>query len=142
MAVKKPTFGAIVAELKKQPREELEPRSDLRPVWKLARLDFGGPWCPKKIKSEVLVEITTKLGHLESQTWPVIGKQSHNVVVGKLSPEAQHRLKELKLDDLGSIYSLRLSATERLWGILVHNTFSALWWDPDHQVCPSFKKHT
>lgn len=36
----------------------------------------------------------------------------------------------------------RLGGTERLYGFLVGNEFHILWWDPNHEVWPSSKKHT
>jgi predicted DNA-binding transcriptional regulator AlpA len=40
------------------------------------------------------------------------------------------------------LFSLRLSSLERLWGLRSNDVFSVLWWDPNHQICPSPKKHT
>lgn len=36
----------------------------------------------------------------------------------------------------------RLGGTERLYGFLVGNEFHILWWDPNHEVWPSTRKHT
>lgn len=95
------------------------------------------------MEKDVLVEITKKLGQLESQTWPEIAqKGSHAVEVWKLIPEARERLKHLKLDDLDTLYSLRFTGKERVWGIRSNDVFSALWWDPEHAICPAQLKHT
>ena len=140
---KNPKFGASISDGKKLPREAAAVRTDLRPMWRLSRIDFGGPWCPKAMSQDVLVEITRKLGQFESQTWPEIERHgSHFVAISKLVAPARARLKEIKLDDLDALYSLRFSGKERLWGIRVNDVFSAVWWDPEHRICPAPLKHT
>lgn len=128
----------------KKPREEKDAAViENRPVWKLGRLDFGGPWCPRTITGEVLFEVAKKLGQLESQNWPQIDAGgSHFIPVSNLIKDAQQRLEAIRLDDIEHLYSLRLSGKERLWGIRERHVFRALWWDPEHAICPSEKKHT
>lgn len=45
-------------------------------------------------------------------------------------------------DATDSIARFRLSGTKRLYGFLVDNEFHLLWWDPNHEVWPSRKRHT
>lgn len=45
-------------------------------------------------------------------------------------------------DATDSIARFRLSGTKRLYGFLVDNEFHLLWWDPNHKVWPSRKRHT
>lgn len=118
-----------------------------KPTWRFQRLDWNGPWCPKELKTSAkTAEIIKKLGNVEHESWTQIksrtSMKSHLVSTEKLCKEAQKRLVELKLDDWGQIFSLRLSSKERLWGLLQGDIFYALWWDPEHQVCPSILKHT
>ncbi len=130
---------------KKQPKTgKFVPSKDTedKPTWRFQRLDWGGPWCPKQIKaSGKLTEIIEKLGNIETATWTQIksrtSMKSHLIPTEKLCKDAQKRLVQLKLDDWGQIFSLRLSAKERLWGFLRGNVFYALWWDPTHQVYPT-----
>jgi hypothetical protein len=84
-----------------------------------------------------------RLRSFETMTWDQIARSgSHFVDVDALIGDAQRRLIELRLDDLDQLFSLRLSARTRLWGIVRDDVFDALWWDPQHQICPSEKKHT
>jgi hypothetical protein len=46
------------------------------------------------------------------------------------------------LDEFEDLVSLRLSARERVWGILAEGVLELLWWDPDHKVCPSLPRNT
>ena len=87
------------------------------------------------------------LRELEKQTWEEIltkGKnQNHNVAIEDLSKPAQNRLTELfRPLDFDDLLSLRLSGKERIWGILDRGSVTFLWWDPEHEVCPSVLKHT
>jgi hypothetical protein len=56
---------------------------------------------------------------------------------------AQQRLVDLNLDDQTALWRLRLTGTARLYGLMYDDAvFHVLWWDPDHKVWPSRKKHT
>ena len=56
--------------------------------------------------------------------------------------ENTQRLVEIKQDDLSQLFSLRISAKCRVWGILDGRVFKVLWYDPKHEVYPSTKGHT
>ena len=140
---KNPKIAGKFAAIQKRPREAVDQDEDLNPSWRFGRIDFEGPWCPKILDQAKLLEVTQKLGQLETQRWPdLVRHGSHPVETHKLIKEARDRLKALKLDDIGTMYSLRLSGTNRLWGVKIRNVFLAIWWDPDHKVCPSILKHT
>lgn len=76
-------------------------------------------------------------------TWSgVMGNGSHPVPLDNLTTEAVRRLEEIGQADVDELFSLRLSGKERIWGIRDRHILKVLWWDPDHLVCPSIKKHT
>ena len=91
-------------------------------------------------------EIQQKLASFEALTWNEIliqgKKQNHLVRRRDLCKAAQDHLVHVRLDDVDELISLHLSGKERVWGIRSHNVLTVLWWDPDHAVCPSLKKHT
>lgn len=137
---RRPALGMSVLDTKKNPRIS-DPISS-RPSWRVGRLDFDGPWCPKKMVP-TLDDIIQRLKGYEGLSWHEVHKSgSHSVSLDKIIPEAQRRLEELNLDDVDNIYSLRIGGQERIWGIKQGDAFLLLWWDPEHQVCPSNKKHT
>jgi len=89
------------------------------------------------------METLKRLGELETVPWNELhATGSHSIPVSKLIRKAQRRLESLKLDDFQEIYSLRMSGKKRLWGIRVGSILRFLWWDPEHKICPSKKKHT
>ncbi len=110
-------------------------------------MDPGGPYGWRQVAStEALVEIWDRLIWFESMTWREIlvssRKQNHRVGIHKLCPEAQARLEDIEQSDIDHLISLRISSRGRVWGILESHVLTVLWWDPEHQVCPSIKKHT
>ena len=101
------------------------------------RLSDGSPDC--------FYSIGSKLRSLATQGWGGIKANKdkhHSVAIGSLTKAAKDRLIALKYDDLDRLFSMRLSGTQRLWGIQVGNAFYVLWWDPCHRVCPSNKRNT
>jgi hypothetical protein len=136
---KRPTIGVDITEPKKVPRVS-DPALG-RPSWRIGRLDYDGPWCPKKIGD--LQPVLQRLKSFETMSWHEMHTTgSHPIPVHSIIPEAQHRLEELHLDDTDDVYSLRINGAQRLWGIKQGDAFLALWWDPEHEVCPAPKKHT
>jgi hypothetical protein len=129
-------------------RGQPESVEDKKPVWRIGSLDKVGPafrsgygW--ESLDASGLEAMQRTLANFESMTWQEIeGKQSHFIGFESLSKEARDRLTELKLDDVGQVFSLRFTGRERLIGIRDRWIFRALWWDPEHLVCPSMKKHT
>ena len=90
--------------------------------------------------------VREKLGNFESMTWNEIlvkgRKRNHTGSVAKLCTAAQKRLREIGHADLDEVVSLGVNSTERVWGILREGILTVLWWDPQHQVCPSLLKNT
>lgn len=93
--------------------------------------------------------IFPKLKELENLTWAQLalpsgdkkrGNHHHSIPVEKLNPKAQRRLREIGQNDTDDLYSLRLSNKERIFGIREGRVFKILWYDPNHEVCPSIRK--
>lgn len=129
----------------KVPRVAIEPTSyhDLNPAWRVSSMELIDPYGWHRLDGEGLLRIREKLSHFESMTWNEIlvksKKQHHSIRVSDISAEAQKRLEVLGLG-LDEVVSLRLSGSERVFGFLDNGVLVLLWWDPSHQVCPSYKK--
>jgi hypothetical protein len=79
----------------------------------------------------------------ETMAWPeILGRNNHAIPLGDLCYAAQKRLVEIQQDDVDDLISLRLTGTMRVWGIRDRNILKILWWDPNHNVCPTQKRHT
>lgn len=144
----------------KKPKTKVEPSTDkqpkvasvptsfhrMKPSWRISIIEMKGPYGWNVLDAEMVLYVQTKLSDFEKMTWAEIftnaKKSNHSVSVIDLCSEAQSRLGEIKQDDIDQLFCLRLSGKERVWGKLDEGVFTLLWWDPDHQVCPSNKKHT
>ncbi len=130
----------------KVPRKDQSLDDDLlsRPSWHTSTIDLQGPWGWGEIDHAFFFnDILPKIQNYESMSWfDILNRNNHEVKVGLISKEAQKRLTELKLDDFETLVSLRLTGTQRIWGIKMQNVFKLLWWDPEHKVYPSKLKHT
>ncbi len=67
---------------------------------------------------------------------------NHFENVDEFIKEAQERWIELKLEEYSEAFSLRLTGTHRLYGILEDGTFRVIWYDEDHEIYKSTKRHT
>lgn len=90
-------------------------------------------------------EIYPKLQHFENKTWNEIERETygsknktkhHSIKISNIIPEAQKRLRELRLDDLEELFSLRLDGKTRIWGVRKFHFLQILWFDFEHEICP------
>jgi len=136
---------AIDRKNQKQVRSIL-PTHDGKPVWRFSTVDKGGPFkWPKGEQSEL--EIVGKLHDFDSMTWSgqngIVGEKHHLLDAGSLSKEAKQRLEELKLDDeIENLFSFHIQGKPRIIAIRHLHVASLFWYDPEHKVAPSAKKHT
>lgn len=112
------------------------------PSWRFSTVDKGGPFPWPKNKDEELL-IVQKLHDFDSMMWSRIeGPDHHAISQESLSKEARQRLEEIGQDDIDEVFSFHFSGKKRIIGIREFGAIRLLWWDPEHGVCPSVKKHT
>jgi hypothetical protein len=148
MAKKKQPKIKAIPNTEKKPKVASSPTSfhGMRPSWRISIIEMVEPYGWHTINANKIVGIKDKLANFEKMTWAEIlidGKKFHHTVaVSSLSSIAQARLREINLDDIDEIVSIRLSGKERIWGILDQGVLNVLWWDPEHQIYPYEKKNT
>lgn len=113
-------------------------------IWKVTKIDEDGKWgwnnitCPKFLK-----KLWNKMRNFETMTWgQILGNKHHIIPINQIVRPAQDRLKTLKYDDQEELMSFRISSKERIWAIRSNENSYLLWWDPNHEIYPSSKKHT
>jgi hypothetical protein len=127
------------------PKIQVSPESyyALSPSWSFSRCDLEHPkWSLYTV--DIFADIIPKLISLERRTWGDIvnaKKQNHPVECRGLIKEAQQRLLEIKLYT-DTLFSLRLDGTMRLYGYIESGVFFIVWCDPNHEIFPSYLKHT
>ena len=118
-----------------------------RPVWRFELFDHDGPWSfAAGLTPDVLVDLLRKLANFERMT---IGELFHtgeepgkHYDVDDMPTHVKNRLTDIERDDETRLSRLRLDGTCRLYGVLREHIFHVLWWDPEHEVYPSPKRHT
>lgn len=111
--------------------------------FKADQMDLDGPWGWNLFDSTNMQEVFQKIFESQKLSWQELRNNgSHFVDMEDLCPQAQKRLINIKKEDLDQLFSLRLTGRKRIWGIKEGNIFWLLWWDPSHEVSPSYKKHT
>ena len=110
--------------------------------WHMKNAELDGPFGWKKIDIATFINVVlSKLQDYESMTWGEIeGGESHFVDCEKLCRKAQKRLEEIGKGSIEDLFSLRIDGKKRIWGDRQGACLILLWWDPNHQVCPSSKK--
>ena len=110
-------------------------------AWCFGAVDVDGDWGWRRMGKRWWQDVLPKLQDFETMTWAEIqqaaggrrrGNNSHPVEVGKLTRQAKERLAELEQEDVSELFSLRLSATQRIYGIRDRRALKLLWYDPHH----------
>jgi hypothetical protein len=114
-----------------------------KPVWRFSSVDKDGPFkWPKGEQTEL--DIVSKLHEFDSMYWSKIeGKHHHFLSESSISTKAKKRLEEIKLEDeIDQLFSFSLQGKPRIIAIRHQDVAILLWYDPEHHVAPSSKKHT
>ena len=111
--------------------------------WLFGGVDNQGPFAWDKFSQKEWIEIQTRLGHFEGMTPDAFQKAGcHIIDPNSLSQDAQKRLQKLKLDDVATLWSLRIKGKARVWAVQYDSIFALLWWDPNHQAYLVSKRNT
>ena len=113
-------------------------------IWEVSKIDANGQWGWDKIDCPYFLKyIWKKMCNFETMTWgEILGRNHHMIAVTDIIKPAQKRLQELKHDDVEELASFHVTGVQRLWAIRLGNMSYLLWWDPNHEICPSYKRHT
>lgn len=119
--------------------------NDAKVAWCFDHFD-DHVWYCDQYRYKPFVDIAAKLKGAGNRTWREIVanyRRDHFSDVQDLSPGARDRLKALNYDDQDRLFRIRLSGTERVWGMRGENgKFYVLWWDPQHKVYETKPKKT
>ena len=127
----------------KTPKAGAFPTDRHQPEFKAEQMDRDGQWGWDHFHPSQIQEVFQKIFEYQKLSWQDLRNNgSHFVDREGLCSEAQKRLTQLQKEDLDQLFSLRLTGRKRIWGIKEGNILWLLWWDPNHEVCLSHKKHT
>jgi len=143
----KPTPGALVRDTGKAVRtEEVTDSMQQCPSWQVGTVDLDGPFDWRRITRDEAVQVQARLSCLETMTWTEIlvegNRRNHFIQTNRLAPQARKRLSDIRQDDIDHVMSLAVKGKARILGILSNAVLRVLWWDPEHQACPSPLRRT
>jgi hypothetical protein len=126
----------------KHPHSREVPVADIS--WRFSRIDKGGPFSWSDLAEPADYKaVMERLHCFETMCAREIRESgSHDIEIANLSKEARQRLQEIQQDDIDSLMSFRITGPKRVFCIREREVMRVLWYDPNHQVCPSIKKHT
>jgi hypothetical protein len=129
---KTPSIGAL------KPGAYLESK----PAWRFGRLRVAEPHGWRVLSREQMLTVIDRLKSFESMSWKEIeGRQNHWIQGSELIRSAQNCLEE-DWQGADQVFSLRIDGATRIFGIIDQQVFYLLWYDPEHLIVPSIKKHT
>jgi len=102
---------------------------------------MADPYGWHELTPEQVAYVREKLGLFESMTWNeifvVAKKQNHDIpVAGLRCPHARKWMKD-NMPDQPTLWTLRFSGAERVWGIFSGGAYQILFWDPHHLIYPT-----
>lgn len=115
-------------------------------VYRFAEFDPDGPPDFHSMDHDKWVQVMKALAGYETQTVGTIWSATDNgCKVYELDTAHENivkRLFDLGRDDETAVHTLRVTGRIRVMGFLRDHIFHVLWFDPEHQMSPSKKKHT
>ncbi len=122
------------------------------PTWMFDKIDRNGKFAfDIKRKDFDHYEFLDKMLSYATMTWSQLRKQTHDdgkskhhyLEIDKLSKEARDRLTAMRLEENSDqIFSIALRNKLRVVGLKDNDKFHILWYDPQHDIYPSTKRHT
>ncbi len=100
-------------------------------------------WGFQRLDNPQYRDLIKKLSDFCSMTWQNIlyasggkskghGNNNHLCKVSKFCEDAKKRLEKLHMEDVDSLFSLRLSGKVRIYGVRENNIFKPIWYDQYH----------
>jgi len=125
-----------------------------RILWDFGNVDNGGEFAFSIDRIEAdgnLRNIFSKMINYATMTWADVRGQTHDNAKSKchfldmdsLSGSARRRVMiKISEENVDKIFSFALTNKLRVIGVRDGRIFHVIWYDPEHEFCPSLKKHT
>ena len=117
---------------------------DEKAAWRIGRIQLVDPYGWHDLDSEGVRRVKERLASLEGSTWKdifVSGAQyNHQIEVADLKCPTARKWMGDHLPDQPYLWTIRVTAKERIWGILAEGAYQIVFWDPDHLIWEVKKK--
>ena len=156
---KRPTFAEITSGLK-QPKavekirgkktpviaESVSVYDDEKAAWRISRIQLLDPYGWRELNADEIVRVKERLSSLERSTWKDIfirdAHYNHQLEVNDLRCPIAKKWMLDNLPDQPYLWTIRVTAKERIWGILAEKAYQIILWDPYHLIWEVPKKNT
>lgn len=136
---------------KKQPGRSFDPDAwyEMPIRWSFVKIDKNheswGLFCNTEQTEQIIDHLASleQLGSWHKVLSITSGRngntRNHEIQRCDLTKEAQKRLDELNHRE-DTFCSVATGARTRIWGVRSDNVLEIIWLDPNHEVCPSFRR--
>lgn len=146
-----PTFSERVSALK-QPIAAQRPSGKKSPViaeavsiynddkasWRIGRIQLVDPYGWHELDVQGISRVKARLASLERCTWKDIfirnAGDNHQISVSELKCDIARKWMLESLPDQPYLWTIRVTAKERIWGILSEGAYQIVFWDPEHLI--------
>jgi hypothetical protein len=148
---RRPTFAEMVSELKKPKivenvqskkspviAESVSLYDDDKAAWRVGRIQIVDPYGFHELDATGIARVKERLASLERSTWKDIfirdAEYNHQIEVQNLRCQIAKKWMEDHLPDQPCLWTIRVTARERIWGILAEKAYQIVFWDPEHLI--------
>lgn len=119
---------------------------DHKASWRIGKIQLAEPYGWRSLGVDEIVKIKSKLADLERCTWKEIfvrdARNNHKVICHELKCPHARKWMENNMPDQPYLWTIRVTAKERIWGIFSEGAYHIIFWDPDHLIWEVQKKNT
>ncbi|QMV18848.1 hypothetical protein GOB94_09255 [Granulicella sp. 5B5] len=124
----------------KNPKIASEPSlyDDRKAAWRVAKIQLTDPYGWHEISANDASQIKVKLAVFEKNSWKELfvrdARFNHRIQSDQLKCPIARKWMAENMPDQPYLWTLRLSGSERIWGILSEGAYQVLFWDPQHLI--------
>jgi hypothetical protein len=140
---------------RKQPKTEANPTGekiprtivdatsyyDRKASWRVSNIQLVDPYGWHDLSLADVEHVRSKLALFETMTWGEIfdkaRDRNHSIPVSKLRCRKAQKWMERNMKDFNTLWTLRFTGPERIWGIFAEGAYQVIFWDPQHLIYPT-----
>ena len=129
----------------KRPVIAQEPESYMhrKMAWRIGRIQLADPFGWHELDLSGILAIQNKLASFEGMTFGEVflegNKRNHEIPVDSIPNKIARQWIIKNLPGQTSLWTLRLTGAQRIWGILGDGAYQIVFWDPQHHIYPTSK---
>lgn len=112
--------------------------SDHKASWRIGKIQLVEPYGWHILGAADIQQIKQKLASLEKNTWNEIFVRdrhfNHQIRCDELKCPKARKWMQANMPDQPYLWTIRVTAKERIWGILAEEAYHVIFWDPQHLI--------